>query len=159
MSLTHFSVKKSLRNNIISEQQWSKILNARYLSAADMLIVNCYSLPWSTVLEPFCELYAWLLPVFHLATPLALLAFVICARKKKWNKAFLPLILVAGFWAHLLVLTTIDVVVGYKATNYWYYLPSYGAIISTFFISLANCIEYFREMMSSRAHSKWELST
>ncbi len=159
MSLTHFSVKKSLRNNIIeSEQQWSKILNVRYLSAAD----NVDSKPLQLTLVNrfwnfFVKLYAWLIvPVFHLATPLALLASVLNFRRKRWNTAILPLVFVVGFWAHLLVLTTIDVVVGYKATNYWYYLPSYGAIISTFFISLANCIEYFREMMSSRAHSKWE---
>jgi hypothetical protein len=158
-SFTHFSVKRSWeKNSQESERRWSNILNVRYLSATDNIDSNVLRLTlanrcWNLIVK----LYAWLIvPVLHLATPLALLASFLCARKKKWNKAFLPLILVAGFGAHLLVLTIIDVVVGYKATNNFYYLPSYSAIIATFFISLANCIEYFYEVKISHTRNKLE---
>lgn len=143
----NFAINKSFSGNPADmEKHWAVALNVNYVSAIDdvsqnMLKNKAVNRFWNFVIM----LFSWLVvPMFHLATPLALVAVFLSIKKQMWYQALPVVILIIGFWAHFAMLSAIDVVVGYNASNYAYFLPSYAIILAAFFISLAIIIGYCR---------------
>lgn len=143
----NLAIRKSRAGNPAElEKRWAVALNVNYISAKDdvshnMLKNKAVNRFWNFVVK----LFSWLVvPMFHLATPLALLAVFLSIKKQMWHRALPVMLLIIGFWAHFTMLSAIDVVVGYKASNHAYFLPSYAIILAAFFISLAIIIGYCR---------------
>ncbi|MBN2261949.1 MAG: hypothetical protein JW735_03490, partial [Prolixibacteraceae bacterium] len=146
-SFMTLAVRKSrVENAPEMEKRWAAALNVNYISANDnvtqkMLMNKLVNHFWNLVVK----LFSWLVvPLFHLTTPLAFLAIFLCIKNRVWHRALPLIVMIIGFWTHLAMLTAIDVVVGYKASNHAYFLPSYAIIIAAFFISLAVIVEYLR---------------
>lgn len=147
------SGKKNKHKNI---KIWAYWLKANYLfkpkdkqlQKAENSIYNKF---WNHLVKMYSKI---VVPLFHLATPLALLLSAFAIWRRKWQFLFPVLIIVAGYVAHFFLLSMIDVVVGYRASTNIYFLPSYAPIIATFFLSLSSIIYIFSEKKPVLAKNK-----
>lgn len=83
-------------------------------------------------------LFAWTaVPLMHLATPAALLAFIVSLFRRKWAAAAVVAAISSIHVAYCLMLTAATVASGFYAANIHYFLSAYAPMIFTAFLSIS----------------------
>ena len=138
------------RNSESKLKEWQKWLKAKCLYEPDndqMLKAQqtLFNKFWNAIVKLFS---LSLVPLIHLTTPVAIMAAIIAIIKKKWEVVFPLLLLLAGYIAHFILLSAIDVVVGYKASHIRYFLPSYYSIIIAAFVAISFLLSLLKSKIS-----------
>jgi len=130
-----------------TRKAWEASLGLHYLDQADAQgikhSVESRSNRWwnhATALFAYTAV-----PLMHLATPLALIAFLVATIRRRWGLAALIAVLASMAFSHYLMLTILDVAGGYNATHRNYFLPSYGTILLVAFLSIRVLLEAGRK--------------
>jgi len=76
-------------------------------------------------------------PLMHLATPAALLAFIVSLFRKRWAAAAVVAAISSIHVAYCLLLTAATVASGFYAANIHYFLSAYAPMIFTAFLSIS----------------------
>jgi hypothetical protein len=135
----HFSVKAvSPLNKLETLTKWKNALHVRYLHPDDKSHINQANNSINNSFWNFCViLFAYFgIPLMYLTLPLSLFTFIFAIIRNRWIYAILVLLLSLSYISNLLILSIIDVVVGYDASAPSYFLPSYAAIFTSVFISI-----------------------
>ncbi|HKM93435.1 MAG TPA: hypothetical protein VJY41_07270 [Prolixibacteraceae bacterium] len=148
------------RNEINNLDFKKKLLNLKYLYLPKKTEMNdaresVYNKFWCFMVFLYSKL---VVPLMHFATPLALFAVIVGIFRKQWLTVFPILIIVAGYIAHFVLLSIIDVVVGYRASTFRYFLPSYSLIIITPFLAITTLVSPFLNQNKKRGKSKISFS-
>jgi len=139
------------RNEKAKLENWSKTLNSSYLlpnetekiGAEKKSIKNWL---WNLIVTIFAFS---IVPLMHLATPLALIASAIALIKKQWIVGIVILLVTSTYVANFFLLSIVDVTVGFKASTINYYLPSYSPMIITGFIVASMFISFLSSKQTS----------
>jgi hypothetical protein len=126
---------------------WSNILNIKYLNVDDQTKImkarhSINNFLWNIVVILFAYI---VIPLIHLATPLALLTIILALLRKQWLPAMLILIVTLSYVIHFILLAIVDVTVGFGASSMVYFLPSYAAILINAFISIRFLLSFATE--------------
>lgn len=82
-----------------------------------------------------------ILPILHVSIPLSVIAAVFTIIKGQWFYVFGWLVVFISFTLNYLLLSTIDVIVGFKATVTPYFLASYAAIVVNAFLTMNTIVD------------------
>jgi len=120
--------------------EWGKKLHLNYLHYNDKAKIDRASHSLNTAFwNGWVVIFAFFfLPLMHLATQLAIVAIIRSFCKREKTLALGLIVLLSGYVCHFLLLSVVDVAVGFDASSIAYYLPSYNLILATFFISLTS---------------------
>lgn len=136
----NYSARPVKNENSLKElMKWQEALNVNYLFPGEKAhlfqALNSYENKfWNSWVTLFAIL---VIPLLHLAVPLALVVSIIALVQKKWAHAIGLIIIVICTVSQFFLLSIIDIVVGYRATLTFYFVNSYGPILVVCFISLA----------------------
>lgn len=142
VSSFHLFAAKPVPSDVNSDiwlLEWSKKLHINYLHDNDNVKIDLarHSLKtkfWDTWVMIFAYFF---IPLMHLATPLALLVIIVSLFRHKTPVTVGLIVVLASYISHFVLLSVVDVAVGFNASSIAYYLPSYNLILAASFISVA----------------------
>lgn len=91
-------------------------------------------------------IFAWTaVPLMHISTPAALLAFIISLLRRRWAAAAVVAAAASMHIAYCLMLTSATVASGFYAANIHYFLSAYAPMIFTAFLSISILLRLNRD--------------
>jgi hypothetical protein len=134
-------------NNLEDLSRWKNALHVNYLHPDDRTQIIQAKKSISNLFWKFCViLFAYIgIPLMYLAFPLTLAISIFALIRKNWIYAIILLLLTISYISNLLILSIIDVVVGYDASAASYFLPSYSPIIISSFIAVSVLVFLFKK--------------
>lgn len=135
---TNLTVRPIGRVNMGDLDVWQNALKVNYLHPDEKASIKQAKNSMSNYFwNLFVKIYAYtIVPIMLFAFPLVLLSVVFAIRRRKWSSLIVVVLVSSGFLIHLFILSSIDVVVGYEASNVPHFLPSFATIIITCFFAI-----------------------
>ena len=139
-------VSPNIKGTEAARKIWKERLKIQYiLEGEDMALyqeeLDSFSnIVWNTATTVFGYTAA---PLMHLATPLAVIAFLLCLIRKRWVFSALIVVVSSTYLVHYLMLVTLEIVSGYKGATVGYFLPSYDPLVFTAFLSISMILQSY----------------
>ena len=135
---TNLTVRPIGRVNMDDLDVWQNTLKVNYLHPDEKVSIKQAKNSMSNYFwNLFVKIYAYtMVPIMLLAIPLVLLSIAFAIIRRKWSSLIVVVLVSSGFLIHLLILSAIDVVVGYEASNVSHFLTSFATIIIACFFAI-----------------------
>lgn len=135
---TNLTVRPIGRVNMGDLDVWQNALKVNYLHPDEKVSIKRARNSMSNYFwNLFVKIYAYtMVPIMLLTIPLVLLSIAFAIIRRKWPSLIVVVVVSSGFLIHLFMLSAIDVVVGYEASNVSHFFSSFATIIITCFFAI-----------------------